>query len=118
MQRITLAVALSLSSLILTACGPEAETGDPIRVEFVEACDGLRAYNRMESNDRIKMCKCLYDTALQGLSEEEKNGARFYLLEQAGIDARSKSLVKKPDMKVMFAASKAVGNAVKKCPAR
>ena len=118
MQRVTPAVALILSSLFLTACGPEVETNDPVRVEFVDACDGLRAYNRMEANDRINMCKCLYDTALQGLSDEEKDGARFYLLEQSGIDARSRNLVKKPDMSVMLAASKAVGDAVKECPAR
>jgi hypothetical protein len=107
---------LLLLMMTAAACNPAENENDPIRVEFISGCEGLRAYSSMKPDRRTSMCKCIYDTAMRGLSEQEKNGARFYLLEQAGIDAKSKNLVSISDLNVMGTAAKAVGDAVKQCP--
>ena len=102
--------------MTVAACSSAENENDPIRIEFISACDGLGAYKSMKPDRRTSMCKCLYDTAMRGLSEKEKNGARFYLLEQSGIDAKSKNLLSISDLDVMGTAAKAVADAVKQCP--
>lgn len=102
--------------LTLFACGPSSETNDPIRVDFVVACMEMRAYQSIKVEKRNILCRCTYDTALQDLSKDAQNAARFYLLEQAGGETASKNLVSKsPDMTVMLEASSAIGEAVKLC---
>ena len=102
--------------LTLFACGPSSETNDPIRVDFVGACMEMRAYQSMKEEKRNTLCGCTYDTALQGLSKDAQNAARFYLLEQAGGETATLNLVSKPpDMTVMLEASRAIGEAVRQC---
>ncbi len=104
-----------LGTLALTACMPAEPKDDPLRTEFVEACMGRIEYRAMQPDKRSAYCKCGYDRTLSGLSEEEKKFARFYLLEQVGVDAGSKQLITKPDMDAMLKASKAIGQAVRRC---
>lgn len=102
--------------LTLSACGPSSETDDPIRVEFVDACMEMRAYQSIKVEKRNVLCGCTYDKTMQDLSKDAQNAARFYLLEQAGVETASKKLVSKsPDMTVMLEASSAIGEAVKQC---
>ena len=100
--------------LTLCACGPSAD--DPIRREFVEACMQMKAYQSVQVDKRNTLCKCSYDAAIKGLSEDAQNAARFYLLEQAGAETASKNLISNPpNVNAMVEASTAIGKAVQQC---
>lgn len=102
--------------LMLSACGPSAVENDPNRVEFVDACMEMKAYQSKAVEKRNSLCTCTYDAAMRDLSEDEKNAARFYLFGQAGIDTASKDLLSNPpDMNVILKASNSIGEAVKQC---
>lgn len=102
--------------LMLSACDPLSDNDDPLRAEIFEACMDMRAYQSVKAEKRANLCNCTYDTAIKGLSEDAQNAVRFYLLEQAGVEATSKDLVKNPPkMNVMVEASAAIGDAVKQC---
>lgn len=107
-----------LAALALAGCNLEATKADPIRIEFVEACEG-RAENRsMEPKKRTTYCECGYDTTMSGLSGDEKQLARFYLLAQVGVDVQSRNLISEPNWKAMPKVSTAIGNAGKRCRRR
>ena len=102
--------------LALSACGPSPETNDPIRVEFIEGCMAMKAYQSMKAEKRAILCRCTYDETMANLSGDAQNAARFYLLEQAGVETASRKLMSEtPDMAIMLDASKAIGKAVKQC---
>lgn len=105
----------ALLALLLAACQSQEPQNDPIRDEFVEACIGRIEYRSMPPDKRTAYCKCGYDNSLHGLSDKEKQFARFYLLEQVGVNVQSRGLITEPDMDAMVKASNAIGNAVKRC---
>lgn len=107
-------LAASLT-LVLAACQSEKPQNDPIRDEFVEACIGRIEYRSMPLEKRTAYCECGYDKTMRGLSDREKQFARFYLLEQVGVNVQSRGLITEPDMDAMVKASNAIGNAVKRC---
>jgi hypothetical protein len=108
-------VALLLSSALL-ACNPaEPVADDPYRIEFVAACEGRIEYRTMQAEERTAYCECGYDKTMAGLSDEEKPFARFYLLEQVGVDVQSRNLISEPNMQAMVKASEAIGKAVARC---
>ena len=113
-RSLVLALVLMASGL-LCGCNPAAEENDPIRSQFVESCDGMRAYISMKPQERTNLCKCVYDQTLSGLEEKEKQYARFYLFEQAGAASQSNRIEGQPDMNAMLKASNAIGEAVKSC---
>ncbi|MEM8539835.1 MAG: hypothetical protein AAGF25_02670 [Pseudomonadota bacterium] len=104
-----------MASVLLGGCHPSADENDPIRLQFVGSCEGMRAYSSMKPQKRTNLCKCVYDQALNGLEENEKQYARFYLLEQAGADSQSNRIEGQPDMAAMLGASNAIGEAAKGC---
>lgn len=110
-----LTIMVLMATVALSACKPVADTNDPIRAEFIEACMGRIEYRSMKLEKRTAYCECGYDATMSGLSQEEKQFARFYLLEQVGVNAQSKKLIEKPDFDAMMKASKAIGNAAKRC---
>lgn len=110
-----LSITALLATATLAACKPVADTNDPIRAEFIEACMGRIEYRSMKPEKRTAHCECGYDTTMSGLSQEEKQFARFYLLEQMGVNVQSRKLIDKPNFDAMMKASKAVGNAAKRC---
>ena len=107
-------VAMLVSSSLL-ACKREAAKDDPIRTEFVAACEGRIEYQSMQPKKRTAYCECGYDTTLSELSDEEKQFAHFYLLAQVGVDVQSRKLIDKSNMEAMLKASKAIDDAVKRC---
>lgn len=108
-------ITLFLVAIVLSSCKPAELKDDPIRVEFVEACKGRIEYKSMKPNKRAAYCECGYDKSIGGLSDEEKQFARFYLLAQVGVEVQSRRFIDKPNMQAMVKASKAIGNAVKRC---
>ena len=104
-----------LATSALLSCKPAEVNDDPFRAEFVEACIGRIEYQSMKLKKRSAYCECGYDKTISGLADEEKKFARFYLLGQVGVDVRSRKLIDKPDGQAMMAASKAIGEAVKRC---
>jgi hypothetical protein len=69
----------------------------------------------MRPDKRTAYCECGYDKTLSGLSEEEKQIARFYLLGQVGGDVKSRFIVGQPDIQTLLKVSNAIGNAGKRC---
>lgn len=114
MRFLSLFAALS-ATLILAACEQEAVKDDPVRAEFLPACEGMAAYGSMEPKKRTAHCACVYDKTMSGLSDEEKQVARFYLLEQAGLDAQSRNLVNESNLQAIGKAANSIGEAVKRC---
>ena len=98
----------------LSGCSPSAQD-DPYRKQFLDACNTMVEYQSMTADRRLAFCKCGYDKTMSQLTEEEKPVARFYLLEQAGLDAKSMDLISEPNVDAMLTASKAIGEAVKQC---
>ena len=115
MMRFVLLIAAMMVISLLWACKPSAVKDDPFRAEFVEACEGRIEYRSMKPEKRTAYCKCGYDETVSGLSDEEKQFARFYLLAQVGVDVQSRKLISHPNMEAMVAASNAIGAAVKRC---
>ena len=96
--------------LMLCACGPSSGNNDPVRVEFLDACMEMKAYQSIEAEKRLGRCECTYDKAVQAAPEEAQNMVRFYLLGQAGADSAAKDLVSKPaDMKTIIGRHKECG---------
>ncbi len=114
MRSLVLALGLMTSGL-LGGCNPATEKNDPVRLQFVGSCEGMRAYSSMKPQKRTSLCHCVYDQTLSGLEENEKKYARFYLLEQTGVESSSNQIDGQPDMNAMLSASKAIGEAVKRC---
>ena len=108
-------IAVAMAASALVGCNPSADKNDPIRVEFIKACEGLVEYRSMKPKKRTQFCECGYDQTMKDLSEEEKQVARFYLLSQVGVDTKSKNLVTQSGIQFMGTASKAIGDAVKRC---
>lgn len=108
-------ITSAAAACMLIVCKPVAQEHDGYRTEFMTACEGLNAYRTMQPAKRGAYCACTYDRTLQGLSAEEKQFARFYLLAQSGLDVQSRRLIDKPEAKAMFVASQAIANAVQRC---
>lgn len=105
-----------LASLALVACTPAADKNDPYRIKALAACKIYKAYQRMPLEKRLAYCACVYDKSLSGLSKQEKQVARFYLLAQLNVDVKSMNLLDPPPpMQSMMKASNAIGAAVKRC---
>ena len=114
MRFVLLIAAMSAMSL-LGACKPLVVKDDPFRTEFVEACEGRNEYRSMKPETRTAYCTCGYDETMSGLSDEEKQFARFYLLAQVGVDVQSRRLISHPNMEAMVEASNAISAAVERC---
>ncbi|MEM7428608.1 MAG: hypothetical protein AAF441_21170 [Pseudomonadota bacterium] len=114
MHRLLLISAL-LATAAVAACKPAIVKSDPTRVEFVEACEGRTEYRSMKPSKRTAYCECGYDQTMSALSDEEKQVARFYLLSQVGVDVRTRGLISEPNFNGMMKASKAIGDAAKRC---
>ncbi len=99
----------------LASCKPASVVNDPIRAEFVEACEGRIEYRSMKADRRTAYCECGYDRTMVQLTDEEKQVARFYLLTQVGVDVSSRNFVNRSNMNGIGKASKAIGNAGKQC---
>ncbi len=101
----------------LVACQPAADLSDPLRAEFIAGCDGLKEYRSMKPTKRLAYCACIYDQSMAGLSEEEKQYARFYLLEMTGGNSGPTDFLRNGNvnMRAMVVASNAIGNARPKC---
>jgi hypothetical protein len=106
---------IALVASALGACRTEPVSDDPLRAEFTEACNGRAEYRSMTPVKRIAFCECGYDKTMAGLSGEEQQFARFYLLSQVGVDARTRNLIQKPNVQAMMKASNAIGEAVRRC---
>lgn len=115
MMRFVLAITISAAAAALAACKPAPAKHDPIRGEFLTACEGRIEYRSMEPQERRTYCACGYDRTIKGLSELEKKYAQFYLLEQVGVDAQSRRLIDKPDGQAMMKAAQALGKAAARC---
>lgn len=96
----------------LSSCTP-VDVNDPVRAQFLAACDAR--IKHMKPDKRTAYCQCGYDVSLAGLSEDEKQLARFYLLGAVGDEATAKQLAIKPDFKAMTKASNAIGAARYRC---
>ena len=115
LTRVLSLALVSLATSALVSCNRAEEKADPVRAEFVSACEGRIEYSSMEPGKRTAYCKCGYDKTMNALSEEEKQFARFYLLAQVGVDVRSRKLISKSNTQAMMKATEAIGNAVKRC---
>ena len=100
---------------LLVSCTPASLTSDPVRAEFVEACQTMKAYRSMAPLKRTEICECTYDKTMSGLSEGEKQAARFYLFTQAGVDVKSRGFVTSSNLNDAPQASQAIGKAVRRC---
>ena len=104
-----------LGALALASCTPVATADEPLRKEFAEACFQLAAHRTTKPARRKPYCSCIYDSTMRGLSNEVRPFAQFYLLQQVGIDARSKNLIDTPEIGAMVKASHAIGAATRRC---
>lgn len=109
-------VLIVLVSSILTSCNLAGD--DPVRIEFVQACEGRIENQIMKPKIRTTHCECAYDKTMSGLSNEEKTLASFYLLAQVGVDVNSRDWGSKLNMQHMKKVSAAIGNAGKQCKRR
>ena len=109
-------IAVAMAASALVGCNPSADKNDPIRVEFIKACEGLVEYRSMKPKKRTQFCECGYDQTMKDLSEEEKQVARFYFVIASGCRHQSRrTWLPNPAFNFMGTASKAIGDAVKRC---
>lgn len=110
---------LKLGSVVLAsalaACNPAAVSDDPTRAAFIAGCDGLRETRSMKPERRAAYCSCGYDQTMAGLTDEEKQFAQFYLLQQAGGYKGPTNFIEKGNMQAMMKASNAIGAARRRC---
>ena len=105
---------------VMTACSPSSErpnapSNDPYRAEAMTACPMQRSYVNRDPDRVRKYCACVYDQTMKSLTEPEKMTARFYLLNQMGVDTRTREAFKTLDLTTAGTSSAAIGRAVKKC---
>ncbi|MEL7049057.1 MAG: hypothetical protein AAFO75_08890 [Pseudomonadota bacterium] len=110
-----LRMLIAVAALGASGCGLGPLADDPVRAEFSEACERNIAYRSMKPKPRKFLCECVYDTTLRALSPEERHVARFYLLQQMGVNAPPALTVEQIGFDAITKASKAIGDAVARC---
>jgi len=112
-------LCLSLSMIGLAACGT-ATAEQPFQAEFQAACENQSqsappGFTLTGEYTREKYCKCIFNTAMRGLTDDEKKVAAFYLLGQSGVKVDHRPEFKTMDPMAIGNGAAAVGRAAERC---
>lgn len=94
---------------------------EPYSAQFASACiahpQRTREIRRDDGLKRVSQyCTCIFDKTMAGLTDDEKQAARFYLFAQVNIDVKSMAEFKSMNLSATGVASQAIGKAVAACP--
>ncbi|MEL7103274.1 MAG: hypothetical protein AAGL97_12050 [Pseudomonadota bacterium] len=97
-------------------------TPEPFQEEFLTACMAKpeQAPAGFYGNDPItpkSFCECMFTTTMEGLTDDEKLAAAFYLLGQSGVDLSGREEFRGGDPTAAIGGSEGVGRAVRQCGA-
>lgn len=108
---------LSLSALLVfSACSETQDISDPMRTEFLSACEARPEYERKRRDGTIdRYCGCLFDRTMKGLTEDQRILAGFYLYGEQSEAFKTRYTLSPDLMEHIGLVSKAIDRAAKTC---
>ena len=109
-------------SILLMGCAAEPSektdsNGEMARLqsEHMEHCVSRREYQSRDLKKIEKHCRCVFTTAMRGLSDDEQFTAAFYLYGETDKAFKERFRANPPDLDAMGPAIEAVAKAAKTC---
>ena len=126
-MRVVISVGLICGFVLLGACGREEPVqhayDQPFQAEIIDACMAYPQHAAFTKRNEGKKtaepyCQCIYETAMEGLSEDEQKIAAFYILAQMGVDVDKRTDLHTENFDAIGAGASAVGKAADSCQLR